>query len=88
MPTADTMPMAASPYTRAFSLIFKIITELATTSGMETYIGENPKKSPRAMAPKLTCDNPSPMSDILRSTKKSPSTEQEIATNVPAKKAL
>ena len=35
-PTAETMPMAASPYNRALSVSFSIASELNATIGMET----------------------------------------------------
>lgn len=84
IPTAETIPIAESPYTFALLLILIINNEPNKTTGIAIKVGNTPKNKPSAIPPKLKCESPSPIKDIFFKTKKIPKIEQVIAINDPA----
>lgn len=59
----DRMAMAASPFMCLLLLILRIRKDAISTIGMAKYKGVKPSDSAITVAPKATCDRPSPIID-------------------------
>ncbi len=84
---ADKTAIAASPLILEFCLMRKIKTAAIITIGMENSRGANPQTIAMAVAPKATCDRPSPIMDCLRRTRLEPISAAQIEIMRPTTKA-
>ncbi|MPM82511.1 hypothetical protein SDC9_129572 [bioreactor metagenome] len=80
----ESIAIAASPLIFAFWLDFNSITAAMVVTGkIISMLSVRFKTVPNAIAPNATCDNPSPIKDILFNTNVTPKREEQSATNIP-----
>ena len=84
---ADRAAIAASPLIFAFWLIRSIMMAETITIGIENSRGAIPSTVAIAVAPKATCDSPSPIIDCLRRTRLEPMSAEHKVIMIPTTKA-